>query len=565
MIALLFICLYLFFTTVAIGLLIAKLSARILLDRYTDHSPSVDIFSIIGLVTLGTLLNYFSLFFKISTVYLHALVISFTIITFIAFPNDWKKLLRPSEGWTSNWGTVVLVSFFAGGIILYSVHRPINYDTSLYHAQAIQWIEKYACVPGLGNLHGRLAFNSSFFVLSAFYGFSFLGSQTYYALNPYLYILFTFSMLVNIRKMTLLGDYQRSFILLFIFIIVHSMLRHNVFSPTSPTPDVIPVVLTAYLFLAVSRDISLLNDTSNLVLMAFVPAYLVTVKLSQIPIMILTTGLLFSNTLKSSQRLLIATLPSIFILIPWLLRNIIQSGYLTYPLPQVDLFSFDWKIPYAAALNEQQWIRSWAIMPDKFPNEVLLLPLKEWFFPWFGRLHNSYKTLVMVMTISPMIIGAGFKMKKLDKDLALFWLVCFIGCMFWFVSAPDIRFAFGFIIFCSAISLSLFVGFLTKVPPDKVYSAILVLIVISGTVNTMLPCKRTYQKLGLSQVKELFWIPDTLNEVDLKYQEARNLIVSVPAKGDQCSSAQIPCTPYFNPNLQMRGNSMQVGFRISAL
>jgi len=544
-------------------MLTVKLFERFLLERHPDHSPSADIFSIIGLVTLGALLSYYSLFFKLGDIYPHALVISLTIITFVAFPRDWKKLLLPSDGRAFNRENVVLVLPFAIGIILCSVQAPILYDTALYQAQAIQWIEKYACVPGLVNLHGRLAFNSSSLVLSAFYGFSFLGGQTYYTLNPYLYMLFTFSILMNIKTMTFRGDYQRAFILTLLFIIFYSVAGHKEFSPTSPSTDIMPVVLIAYLFLALSRYTDLLNDTSSLVLVAFVPASLVTVKLSQIPIMLFTAGLLYNKSLKYSQRFFLAAVPSVFILLPWLLRNIIISGYLVYPLPQVDLFSFDWKVPQAGPLSEQQWIKSWAIMPFKQANEVLALPLKDWLFPWFGRLSALYKTLVMGMFISPVIIGTGFIMNKLRKEIALFWLVCFIGCMFWFVSAPDVRFAFGFIIFCAAIPLSLLVGFLKKVQPKKLYGAVLVLIVIIGIVDVILPCIRTFQSLGPSRVKEFFWNPETLKKVDLTYKKARNVVVSVPIKGDQCFAAPIPCTPYFNPNLQKRGNSLQDGFRIA--
>ena len=44
---------------------------------------------------------------------------------------------------------------------------PTNYDSGLYHFSSIRWINEYAIVPGLGNLHGRLAFNQSFFTYVA--------------------------------------------------------------------------------------------------------------------------------------------------------------------------------------------------------------------------------------------------------------------------------------------------------------------------------------------------------------------------------------------------------------
>lgn len=38
----------------------------------------------------------------------------------------------------------------------------MHYDSDLYHAQSIRWIEEYGIVPGLGNIHVRFAYNSSF-------------------------------------------------------------------------------------------------------------------------------------------------------------------------------------------------------------------------------------------------------------------------------------------------------------------------------------------------------------------------------------------------------------------
>ena len=45
--------------------------------------------------------------------------------------------------------------------------QPALYDSGLYHLQAIQRAGAYPAVPGLGNLHGRFAFNSSFFLYAA--------------------------------------------------------------------------------------------------------------------------------------------------------------------------------------------------------------------------------------------------------------------------------------------------------------------------------------------------------------------------------------------------------------
>ncbi|MCW8140390.1 MAG: hypothetical protein KIT58_15940, partial [Planctomycetota bacterium] len=41
------------------------------------------------------------------------------------------------------------------------------YDTGLYHLSSVRWLMEAPIVPGLGNLHGRLAFNNSSFLWNA--------------------------------------------------------------------------------------------------------------------------------------------------------------------------------------------------------------------------------------------------------------------------------------------------------------------------------------------------------------------------------------------------------------
>ena len=65
----------------------------------------------------------------------------------------------------------------------------IHYDTGLYHAQSIRWIEEYGIVKGLGNLHCRLAYNSASFALSALYSFAILGSPSYHAAERFFALL----------------------------------------------------------------------------------------------------------------------------------------------------------------------------------------------------------------------------------------------------------------------------------------------------------------------------------------------------------------------------------------
>ena len=61
----------------------------------------------------------------------------------------------------------------------------MHYDSDLYHAQSIRWIEEYGVVPGLGNLHERFAYNSSFFALSALFSMKFLCGTSMHTMSGF--------------------------------------------------------------------------------------------------------------------------------------------------------------------------------------------------------------------------------------------------------------------------------------------------------------------------------------------------------------------------------------------
>ena len=62
---------------------------------------------------------------------------------------------------------VVLFLGVAVWIASRSMLPPTHWDLGLYYLNTIRWINTYPIVPGLGNLHGRLAFNHSFFTYVA--------------------------------------------------------------------------------------------------------------------------------------------------------------------------------------------------------------------------------------------------------------------------------------------------------------------------------------------------------------------------------------------------------------
>ena len=150
-----------------------------------------------GLLVLNVYAEYFSLFagvgFWTSLIAVFAAVIGGMLLRrdladFFKISKTQacqKKTERSDEGlenskslWRKKNKAVWLL--YAGLTLLFaygSSRGYMHYDTGLYHAQAIRWIEEYGVVPGLANLHSRFGYNSASFALSAFFSETWLIGQ----------------------------------------------------------------------------------------------------------------------------------------------------------------------------------------------------------------------------------------------------------------------------------------------------------------------------------------------------------------------------------------------------
>ncbi|MEJ5224399.1 MAG: hypothetical protein WHV44_08075 [Anaerolineales bacterium] len=82
--------------------------------------------------------------------------------------------------------------------VLHNAALPVsNFDIGLYHAQSIQWLEKFPAVPGLANLHERLGFNSNWFGANAWSGLGFLHLADFRPASAALFLALLGSMLAQ--------------------------------------------------------------------------------------------------------------------------------------------------------------------------------------------------------------------------------------------------------------------------------------------------------------------------------------------------------------------------------
>ena len=207
------------------------------------HITKVDSYLMAGLVAVTVYAQFFSLFYKVGLM-ANVLLLFICVITAIFFHDQIKEEL--SKQYRSMKGTGKIFCFCLFLLFAYGTSRGIiHYDTGLYHAQSIRWIEEYGVVKGLGNLHCRLAYNSSAFSLSALYSFSFLGGQSYHCMAGFFAMILA-KVCAEItgawkRKRLFLADIVRLMGLYYLFIIYDEMI--------SPASDYFTVLTVFYIII----------------------------------------------------------------------------------------------------------------------------------------------------------------------------------------------------------------------------------------------------------------------------------------------------------------------------
>jgi hypothetical protein len=241
---------------------------------------------------------------------------------------------------------------------------------------------------------------------------------------------------------------------------------------------------------------------------------------------------------------------------PFIIRNYYLSGYLLYPFPGIDIFNVDWKIPLDNVISMKSEIESWAKIPTIPYPEVLKMKIPEWILPWFKLLNFSDKIMVTVNLFS--IISLITMLFKKDFFLAKIQLIILINLIFWFIMAPDPRFAYGFIF----LGFSLTLAYLVKLIEYSNYSGLLKYLKIGlAGFLIIIFCRRinfpvdTIKNPSFLIISAQFEAAKTTN-----YNSGFNYRVPLP--GSLCFNAEIPCVPYPLANVVLRGDDFQHGFKV---
>src|SRR5216684_6356559 len=341
------------------------------------------------------------------------------------------------------------------------------YDTGLYGASSVRWIQTFPAVPGLANLHGRLGFNSSVFLCIAA-----LGQGAWKDLGFHLFTGFLLSALWItllpacarcLRRAASPADWFHCILALPAFF--WTTRSRIVGTQTDEPAAIVSLIAAGILFEDFCRprgEDQQPPHISRLVLAATLFSLAVSFKLSTAVFALLAWCLVFLRIWQSSappQRrrfdLAATLLFSALLLLPWFARGIILSGYPLFPAT-IFAFPVSWKTPLFVAAHEALRAQSWGRAPDAAIADTRGL---HWLGDWLDHAVRNRPSFQIPLLISlaglAIALTPRFSAEPKPRPECL-WLALlfpsFASILFWFAAAPDLRFA-QFAIWTAAATL----------------------------------------------------------------------------------------------------------------
>ncbi|MDB4656130.1 hypothetical protein OAE48_04695, partial [Flavobacteriales bacterium] len=228
--------------------------------------------------------------------------------------------------------------------------------------------------------------------------------------------------------------------------------------------------------------------------------------------------------------------------------NVMQSGYLIFPMESIDLVEVDWKVPNEMAANVRKMIDTHA-RSGSYDLSKYGAPTSEWLSFWLSVQSKSVLGLIGFVALSSLILllwvvmnlvaNKRTEMALVKLSLAITVLTSFV---FWWSSGPNPRFIYGVVFFFFAYALTMAftkvrIGVLLKIIPVV---ALVPLIMITRTV-----------------------LKETGPKIPTEYSsfEVEETTIFYHTKTDKCWEQELPCTTRERTDLKMRGDGLEEGFR----
>ncbi len=331
--------------------------------------------------------------------------------------------------------------------------KPADYDFGLYHLSIVDYVSRYAAIPGLGNLHTRLGAGDAHFLFVALLGrgpWSTAGFQLANGLLVSMLVVDVASRFVGPSVSHGPWSFTRRMALLLVPATMVTVGVGTDYRLSSPNIDLATFVLVAagglYLAECVEGGFA---ATPVLAATGSLASAAATRPLFWLPTLVAATVIILGRARASPSGAIAAAalagaLPSV-LAVGWMARQAVLTGYPLYPLT-IGGLPVNWRMPADIVHRMNQWVSAWARWPGRSPEEVP----SSW--RWLGHWLQDRRTdvdvaaaLVLLAASLPALasrspIDVRQRRERRAPMLAVLGLAV-PTLVAWFLLAPDPRFA----------------------------------------------------------------------------------------------------------------------------
>lgn len=528
--------------------------------------PRQTIFCLIsGLISLTLLAQLLALFIPID-LYVQA---GLAVLLLISAIIKWKEFRYAFQSLSDEIKALTLLSkplFIILWITLLIINAgpTLMDDTDSYHIQMIKWIQEYGSVPGIVNLHERFGFNSSWFSSVALFSFYRDTTGSYTALNGVLSLWFCYYLLSGFSRLikkNLLPAAISLLALLAFSLAVWPMIRGNA---ATANYDFVATVLVIILFLEsfLSKEADEIPGTEWLIW----PVYLFTVRIINFPLLLLSIfSLIFLFRKKKLINYILPIACCFLLIIPFLARNIILSGYPFYPSAYFNFVPVDWKADPFMMDDLLRFIKYYGRVSTTYMDikQTEALGFPGWIPVWFRFLFSFDKLTLLagftgLIGSSLLLFTKRFKQNKQQIFflLALIsWLVC------WFFISPDPRFVYGGLLAGVFLLSFHLISFLKIQSLNRSFTNIFLILFITvvGYYTILKPVRQKEYRNWVAAAQ--------LPRPPAKEVLVDGIILNIPEPiknnwNARCYGTVLPCLYNLDPRLKARGINIHSGFRL---
>lgn len=442
-------CLYYVFLCASIGMGIIGLLEKVFHRKWKFIFIDYLVVGIVG----GTIYAaYFSIVYKVGMV-AHLLFLCIAIICCFQNKSLWKQFLQKGKPILFSWEGFFYLCFILG-VAYFTSRGNFHTDTNIYHAQNIRLYEEFGLIKGMGNLQYHYGYNSLYLAFAALMSLKWLLPWSLHTTTGFIEIslcVYAFHHLKSFRLRTHhLEDAGCVAILVYALV--------NLCGSMSPATDYPTMFLSLYMIAGWLRAMEKKSHYSVYALLSVFSVFLGVMKLSSIAmaaVVILPAFYLLKE--KKWKEIAYYLGLGILILLPYLVRNVLITGWLIYPVESLDLFSVEWKIPKEYLHVDAAQIRVWGKCLFDVSKEDWTV--RQWFPLWIEN-KERYELMFLGCVILGGILSLGnliYKwVSKVQISVELLTLYIGIGASaaLWFVQAPFIRYGLSFLLAIPLIAMA---------------------------------------------------------------------------------------------------------------